>query len=72
MVIQTFIDWFYAILDRVWGWGIQIYDRFDLDYASLLLALLIIGAMSRYLLRPFIGSAFSDSAKKGKKHANDS
>lgn len=73
LLLKQLMDLAYDCIDAVWSWVRQMFNAYGIVIVGLLTIMFVIEALGRYILRPFIGSAASDVArKKGKKDANNS
>lgn len=63
-MLSDIIDLLYTGLDSVWSWLVQIYESFGIESVGLLIAgIVLISAIARYIISPFVGGALSDCAE---------
>lgn len=73
-MIGSIISLLYNAIDGLWDICQDVYSGYGLSYAGIALAVIIVSALARYLLRPFIASGASDksSGKNNRKDAKSS
>lgn len=63
-MIGDIIDLLYQGLDAVWSWLGQIYQAYGFaSVAVLITGVVLISAIARFLISPFVGGALSDRAE---------
>lgn len=68
-MIQSISAFIYDGLDSVWDWATQIYDAFGISLVALVIAVVMVYAIGKYILAPFVGfrvGGASDRAGSGR------
>lgn len=55
LVLKSIVDLLYDGIDSVWSWTRTIYNSYGVVIVGLLTIIILISALGRYILRPFIG-----------------
>lgn len=60
-VLQSIASVVYDALDSCFSWVVDIYDSFNISFVGIFFAMVVVTALARYILRPFIGYAAGQS-----------